>query len=175
MAEKQLKSIKFQGLNTTYVIPEVDPTSTVSGDAADAKVVGDHINNQSNPHNVTLEQISGTLPVVKGGTGGTTALEARRKLGTANSYNIFPDGASQYNNVSYGWVQTNHFASPTAANGGYGDGYYTILDSNGIFHVGTQLNQASSITWSKLYGEKNIIYSSTQPTGTKGMIWLKPV
>ena len=284
MAEKQLKSIKFQGLNTTYVIPEVDPTSTVSGDAADAKVVGDHINNQNNPHDVTIEQIgaapagfglgedsiwlsddididsivkcgwysygasnisvnkpynignifvlargttgtctqlatsrnnsavfmkvrvmydngiwsaweefspssfapathnhaaseitSGTLAVARGGTGGTSALAARKQLGTANSYNIGSnDTASQYDGVYYGWVQTNHYATPNTTNN-YGDAYYTIVDSNGIFHIGLQLNQATSINWYKQYGENNVIYSSTQPSGSKGMIWLKPV
>lgn len=42
--EKQLKSIKFPGLEDTYVIPEgvqIDGTLSVSGKAADAKSVGD--------------------------------------------------------------------------------------------------------------------------------------
>lgn len=42
--EKQLKSIKFPGLEDTYVIPEgiqIDSTLSVSGKAADAKTVGD--------------------------------------------------------------------------------------------------------------------------------------
>ena len=45
MAEKQLKSIKFPGLNDVYTIPIVstDPTLTQDGDAADAKVVGEAI------------------------------------------------------------------------------------------------------------------------------------
>lgn len=45
MAEKQLKSIKFPGLNDVYTIPIVstDPTLTQDGDAADAKVTGDRL------------------------------------------------------------------------------------------------------------------------------------
>ena len=69
----------------------LDTTLTQSGQAADAKVVGDriseHTNNTSNPHGVTAAQIgaaetshshsateitSGTLPVARGGTGNTS-------------------------------------------------------------------------------------------------------
>lgn len=57
MAEKRLRTIEFRGLGTTYTIPEVDPTSSVTGNAADAKVVGDHIKDKENPHGVTVEQI----------------------------------------------------------------------------------------------------------------------
>lgn len=45
--EKQLKSIKFPGLEDTYVIPEgiqIDSTLSVSDKAADAKAVGDALN-----------------------------------------------------------------------------------------------------------------------------------
>lgn len=43
MAEIALKSIKFPGLANTYTIPQIDPTLTQSGQAADSKVVGDKI------------------------------------------------------------------------------------------------------------------------------------
>jgi len=43
MANKPLKSIKFPGLNDTYIIPQVDSTLAVSGAAADAKKTGDAI------------------------------------------------------------------------------------------------------------------------------------
>jgi len=43
MANKPLKSITFPGLTDTYTIPQVDSTLTVSGDAADAKAVGDQL------------------------------------------------------------------------------------------------------------------------------------
>jgi hypothetical protein len=39
-----LKSIKFPGLNDTYTVPEVDATLATTGAAADAKKVGDEIN-----------------------------------------------------------------------------------------------------------------------------------
>lgn len=117
---------------------------------------------------------SGTLPVERGGTGSTTTAGARYSLGAPYSYHIGENNRPGYDGVYYGWAMTNHIATPTSANS-YGDAYYMLLSSDGILRVGTQLNQATSITWSKLYGEKNIVYSSTQPTGTKGMIWLKPV
>ena len=44
MANKPLKSIKFPGLNDTYTVPEVDATLATTGAAADAKKVGDEIN-----------------------------------------------------------------------------------------------------------------------------------
>ena len=44
MAEKILKGINFPGLEDTYIIPEVDSTLSKSGQAADAKAVGDAIN-----------------------------------------------------------------------------------------------------------------------------------
>lgn len=87
MAEKQLKSIKFHGLNTTYVIPEVDPTSSVSGDAADAKVVGDHINNKNNPHGVTAEQIGAEVS----GAASAALNEAKAYTDDAISKIDFPD------------------------------------------------------------------------------------
>lgn len=45
MAIKPLKSIKFPGLSDTYTIPQVDSTLTQSGQAADAKAVGDELTN----------------------------------------------------------------------------------------------------------------------------------
>lgn len=64
MAEKKLKTLQFEGLNTTYVLPEVDPTSSISGDAADAKIVGDHLTDVNNPHGVTLEQLGASKTIV---------------------------------------------------------------------------------------------------------------
>lgn len=64
MAEKKLKTLQFEGLNTTYVLPEVDPTSSISGDAADAKIVGDHLTDNNNPHGITLEQLGASKTIV---------------------------------------------------------------------------------------------------------------
>ena len=44
-----------------------------------------HLNNKNNPHNVTFDQITGTLPIAKGGTGGANASEARNNLGAASA------------------------------------------------------------------------------------------
>ncbi len=44
--KKYLKGINFPGLDGTYYVPEVDDTLTVSGGAADAKVVGNRISNE---------------------------------------------------------------------------------------------------------------------------------
>ena len=43
-----------------------------------------HVNNTNNPHNVTFDQITGVLPVANGGTGATTAEEARENLNAAS-------------------------------------------------------------------------------------------
>ena len=48
MATKPLKSIKFPGLPDTYTIPQVDSTLSQSGQAADAKAVGDEIEDLDN-------------------------------------------------------------------------------------------------------------------------------
>lgn len=45
MAEIPLKSIQFPGLGDTYTVVQVDETLTVEGAAADAKTVGDWMNN----------------------------------------------------------------------------------------------------------------------------------
>lgn len=44
MAEIPLKSIQFPGLGDTYTVVQVDETLTVEGAAADAKTVGDWMN-----------------------------------------------------------------------------------------------------------------------------------
>ena len=105
-------------------------------------------------HNHSAANItSGTLPIARGGTGATDADHARSSLQTACSYNI-GDSPSGYDGVAWGWVLTNYHASPSAANS-WGDGYYMSVDSTGVLRLGRQLNQATSITWSKVYGENN--------------------
>lgn len=52
MSERELKSITFEDLGITYVIPS---SGSSSGDVP--KVVEDHMNNKNNPHGVTAAQI----------------------------------------------------------------------------------------------------------------------
>lgn len=52
MSERELKSITFEDLGITYVIPS---SGSSSGDVP--KVVEDHINSKDNPHGVTATQI----------------------------------------------------------------------------------------------------------------------
>ena len=48
MANKPLKTIKFPGLPDIYTIPEVDASLATTGKAADAKAVGDAVNDLQN-------------------------------------------------------------------------------------------------------------------------------
>lgn len=52
MSERELKSITFEDLGITYVIPS---SGSSSGDVP--KVVEDHINSKDNPHEVTYDQV----------------------------------------------------------------------------------------------------------------------
>lgn len=177
MAEKQLKSIKFKGLSTTYIIPEVDPTSTVSGDAADAKVVGDHINTQNNPHNVTLEQI-GAAPTSHNHMSLSGWDDTRNNTTTPNDYNRAlkvvgiktPSASGTLDGSTYstlmgirGWSDSSGGNSHELA----------FTGSGALYHRHGSTTSWGS--WNNIYTSANIVYSSTQPTGTKGMIWLKPV
>ena len=53
MANKPLKTIKFPGLADTYTVPQIDNTLTSTGQAADAKKVGDDITELKDDLNVT--------------------------------------------------------------------------------------------------------------------------
>lgn len=80
----------------------------------------------------TVEQLKGTLPVEKGGTGASTASQARENLGAADAdheHNEYLnkqeggtiDGAVQFNN-SIGFVGTvYHYASIVLNANSYGD------------------------------------------------------
>lgn len=97
-------------------------------DAAAVATIGDiqdlqeqftsHLDDTSNPHNVTPAQIgaaasshthsasdvtSGTLPIARGGTGATTAADARINLGLSNEnllFNILPLASDVSTNIS---------------------------------------------------------------------------
>lgn len=92
-------NIKYDQADSVNV--NVDPSNTVSQAAMEAYVnsevkvvVNQHTTDKNNPHNVTADQIkNGTLdadrlpvvPVDKGGTGASTASQARTNLGAASS------------------------------------------------------------------------------------------
>lgn len=61
MAEKILKGINFPGLEDTYIIPEVDSTLSKSGQAADAKVVGEALAGKQ-PIGNYIKTINGNAP-----------------------------------------------------------------------------------------------------------------
>ena len=61
MAEKILKGINFPGLEDTYLIPEVDSTLSKSGQAADAKVVGEALAGKQ-PIGNYIKTINGEAP-----------------------------------------------------------------------------------------------------------------
>ena len=61
MAEKILKGINFPGLEDTYIIPEVDNTLSKSGQAADAKVVGEALAGKQ-PIGNYIKTINGNAP-----------------------------------------------------------------------------------------------------------------
>lgn len=130
------------------------PTSrTINGKALSSNITlsASDVSARSNTWVPALADCSGTLSVAKGGTGATDITSARVSLKTACSYNIF-DKPAGYDNVWYGWALTNYYASPTSANT-WGDAYYMLVSSDGTLRVGTQLNDATSITWSKVYSE----------------------
>lgn len=71
MANKPLQSITFPDLSNTYTIPQLDTTLSVTGKAADAKAVGDEIDELKSAL-VDIE-VSGTTLVIT--TGLTNANE----------------------------------------------------------------------------------------------------
>lgn len=76
MSERELKSITFEDLGITYVIPS---SGSSSGDVP--KVVEDHINNKNNPHGVTAAQIDAApAQIISGSIQPSTAEDLETQL-----------------------------------------------------------------------------------------------
>lgn len=145
MANKPLQSIKFPGLSDTYIVPQIDNTLTQTGQAADAKVVGDKIDNlKSAVNNVTdfnglgcnIFKIGSDVPVTKNGLTITrvsdNAINVDGLCETAFNVNIAPKsysvkgGATGHYMIkteyaTYGtdvFVQVGWFTSADVANNG---------------------------------------------------------
>lgn len=93
--------------------------------------------------------LNNTLSIEKGGTGATTAADARTNLG------ITP--------ANIGAAASSHTHSYLPLSGGTISG--SIAVTGNVTSNGKSVYTAGG----------NVIYSSTQPTGSTGMIWLKPV
>ena len=152
------RTINGKALSSNITLSASDvsavPTSrTINGKALSSNITlsASDVSARSNTWVPALTDCSGTLSIAKGGTGATDINSARASLKTACSYNIY-DKPTGYDNVWYGWALTNYYASPTSANT-WGDAYYMLVSSDGTLRVGTQLNNATSITWSKVYSE----------------------
>lgn len=99
--------------------------------------------------NGKAKSLTDTLPISLGGTGATTAAGARTNLG------ITP--------ANIGAAASSHTHSYLPLSGGTISGSLAV--SGNITSNGYSVYTAGG----------NVIYSSTQPTGSAGMIWLKPV
>ena len=93
--------------------------------------------------------LNNTLSIEKGGTGATTAADARTNL------EITP--------ANIGAAASSHTHSYLPLSGGTISG--SIAVTGNVTSNGKSVYTAGG----------NVIYSSTQPTGSTGMIWLKPV
>ena len=98
MANKPLKSIKFPGLNDTYTVPEVDATLATTGAAADAKKVGDEINDLKADLNLLTDEIPDTVQTYTF-SGGAVSQVTHSRNGTAVRTDAFTYGTSTITEV----------------------------------------------------------------------------
>lgn len=96
MAEKILKGINFPGLEDTYIVPEVDDTLSKSGQAADAKVVGEALSGKQ-PIGNYVKSINGNVPDENGnveievGSGGSSGSSTTRETILAEQVLVFSE------------------------------------------------------------------------------------
>ncbi len=141
MANKPLKSIKFPGLPDTYTIPQVDPTLTQSGQAADAYETGLIRDNLSTLDTECLKRRT----ITNTGTSYSVWATNDVNLSEEDDYYIILLGTSGVN------VSTRPYAKVAC---GYSTGEDT---TTGIYEIGkfVKINIDSSRTYTKTSIEFN--------------------
>lgn len=108
---KALKTLKFPGIAETYTVPVVDSTLSIEGAAADAKAVADAIQViQGGGAIGNLPDMTGVLPVAKGGTGATdrkTAIQSLAFLGYNPVTSVESDTISTWAKLGTGYANYN--------------------------------------------------------------------
>lgn len=172
--EEALYIGKWDGLKNKVIklTHKLDKTLKLSGAAAEAKTTGEaieaidqnitsHINNKSNPHNVTSAQIGAATSIElnghinnKSNPHGVTPQQIGAPVGFSTSPStpgsngkwgyVFSRAGNTYNNFSQ-------------------DNYYIKVDADNTASLGIQINNSPSIVWTKLLSEsdKHIIASGT--------------
>lgn len=116
MANKPLQSIKFPGLSDKYIVPQIDDTLSVEGQAADAKETGDKITLTNN----VIDSISDVREIQHSGK-----INATIKNDTVNS--------ASYARVAYYTLSDEKFISITKTPGkNFSIGFATVTPANGV-------------------------------------------
>ena len=128
--------------------------------------------------------VTGTLPIANGGTGANNAATACSNLGAVKKSGDTMTGALTIQNDSWKEIKFTTSAGKNlgalCGSGALGSDNLAIkvYSADGSDYADHYLFPRSSTYTSSyyynIYTSKNLVYSSTEPTGTTGMIWLKP-